>query len=554
MLRYLFLLSFITIPLLTFGQDGEDPSTLLPDIDPQDIEIRGDFSARFPGLTRQPILGFNPKPRVFQMDPDRMPYIESAEEIKSSLPPSDLEQVLSLPRERIYYPEQGEFFGRLGYGNQDSPEARLFGETALSENSLFAGDLNFLSSDNYIDGQQSSFRYLDGRSDWIYRKNNNRVQLGLTGRSDFNYAVPGSVNPTNLNNSRKDYQQIGTHASYRHMNNAYNGLDVEGSFNFFQVENTATTTFSDEQYGSLGVKRYWDGSRIEELFSIELNGEGGSYNTFEAEGLSWYILNASGFYKRNLRKSNFKAGLDIFHAYDDIDEPVSLFIFPNLNFQYTGLKGGDIEITVKSFLENPGLEGVHNENRQLLINPMIKNEQGLMFKADAQYDVFKGARVFGGLNYIGYGSYSYYLFDDNGYSLNYDDDTNIFEASAGFSYDFIPQFLNFYTDVTWRSSNTSEDQPVPFLESFNSTASIYSNPFGKLFLRAWTEYRGSRPINFTEENADGYFLVGAQVDFQITDNFGAYIKGLNLLNQDYEIWQGYQERPAQVYGGLTLHF
>ncbi len=41
-------------------QQQDTESSMLPEIDPQDIEIRSQFEARFPGLRRQPILGFDP--------------------------------------------------------------------------------------------------------------------------------------------------------------------------------------------------------------------------------------------------------------------------------------------------------------------------------------------------------------------------------------------------------------------------------------------------------------------------------------------------------------
>lgn len=61
-------------------------SSLLPEINPQDIEIRSEYKAQFPGVRRQPILGFKPRARVFQLDPNRMPYMESVEEVIMNLP------------------------------------------------------------------------------------------------------------------------------------------------------------------------------------------------------------------------------------------------------------------------------------------------------------------------------------------------------------------------------------------------------------------------------------------------------------------------------------
>ena len=57
----LFTIFFITMH--AWAQSGSNAqNTLLPEINPQDIEIRSEFRAKFSGLRRQPILGFDPKP------------------------------------------------------------------------------------------------------------------------------------------------------------------------------------------------------------------------------------------------------------------------------------------------------------------------------------------------------------------------------------------------------------------------------------------------------------------------------------------------------------
>ena len=53
-------LFFLISGVDAFAQTGSTQNSLLPEIDPQDIEIRSEFRARFPGIRRQPILGFNP--------------------------------------------------------------------------------------------------------------------------------------------------------------------------------------------------------------------------------------------------------------------------------------------------------------------------------------------------------------------------------------------------------------------------------------------------------------------------------------------------------------
>ncbi|HBD42772.1 MAG TPA: hypothetical protein DC011_03605, partial [Bacteroidetes bacterium] len=68
------------------GSESRGESSLLPEINPQDIEIRSEYKAQFPGVRRQPILGFKPRARVFQLDPNRMPYMESVDEVIMNLP------------------------------------------------------------------------------------------------------------------------------------------------------------------------------------------------------------------------------------------------------------------------------------------------------------------------------------------------------------------------------------------------------------------------------------------------------------------------------------
>jgi outer membrane cobalamin receptor len=49
-------------------------------------------------------------------------------------------------------------------------------------------------------------------------------------------------------------------------------------------------------------------------------------------------------------------------------------------------------------------------------------------------------------------------------------------------------------------------------------------------------------------------LLNAGAEYQINETFGVYAKLLNILGQDYEIWNGYTERPFQMFGGLTVKF
>ena len=53
---------------------AQDPA--LPNLAPQVVEITGDLSISFPSLSRQPLAGFNPPPRVPDIPASRIPYID----------------------------------------------------------------------------------------------------------------------------------------------------------------------------------------------------------------------------------------------------------------------------------------------------------------------------------------------------------------------------------------------------------------------------------------------------------------------------------------------
>jgi len=56
------------------AQDAVPP--VLPDLAPRDVEIRGQLEISFPSLQRQPLIGFNPPPRVPEIPPSRRPVME----------------------------------------------------------------------------------------------------------------------------------------------------------------------------------------------------------------------------------------------------------------------------------------------------------------------------------------------------------------------------------------------------------------------------------------------------------------------------------------------
>lgn len=72
------------------AQDPTPPTPVLPDLAPREVEIRGELEIAFPSLQRQPLVGFNPPPRVIEIADDRQPFVEDYKQATEDLPPSPL--------------------------------------------------------------------------------------------------------------------------------------------------------------------------------------------------------------------------------------------------------------------------------------------------------------------------------------------------------------------------------------------------------------------------------------------------------------------------------
>lgn len=80
----LLLLSWTSTSVL--AQDNPERDPQLPEIAPQEIEIRGQFEVGFPSLQRQPLRGFAAPATVPVLPPDRLPFTEPYKQERSELP------------------------------------------------------------------------------------------------------------------------------------------------------------------------------------------------------------------------------------------------------------------------------------------------------------------------------------------------------------------------------------------------------------------------------------------------------------------------------------
>ncbi len=105
------------------GQQVDDQGQpVLPDLAPREVEIRGQLQISFPSLRRQPLVGFNPPPRVPEIPLDRRPLIEPYRDAGASVNRTQLKKpdppgVASLSGAEPFWAEAelsaGRYFSRL---------------------------------------------------------------------------------------------------------------------------------------------------------------------------------------------------------------------------------------------------------------------------------------------------------------------------------------------------------------------------------------------------------------------------------------------------------
>lgn len=548
------------------GQDSQDAEeSLLPDIDPQDIEIRSNYRARFPGLRRQPILGFTPGSRVFQVDPDRLPFLEDYEEIAAQLPVDELSRPEAPEYVFFPYSDSGNGYGRIGLGSFVTPEADLYLNRQVGDNQWLSGSLNHTSGEGHLD-QNSSFRFLDSEAAYRGKIGSNSV-LGasVAVSSDFNYlplldhaSLDDFYNP-----GQKSYSGLHAGSQFKRYRNSVEHFSagIETSYNSISLAEESFNLASEllEWDVSADAGYTWAGGNIDEVYLLNADLQTGGYEFDDGGRQSWHLVGASGSYQRLFNyRTKLDAAIGLYHASDAFGDGV--YVAPEISLDHYASDFFTFSASVEGKPEYSGQISHHRENRFLLPDNHLRHSYNL--KATAQFilEPIANNKIRAGVSYLNGDNYAVYRRDDlaianetiqGHYRIHYEDVT-IPRVFAGINVDLIRERLWFDVDGFYQNPRISDEQNIPFTEEFGLQGAITIRPVDRLQFEAWGEYTGSRETD-AGTVLDPFLQLGTKLEMKVADKVGVYGKILNLLNQEYEIWEGFTERPFQVYAGITLH-
>lgn len=551
-------------PAVAQSEGNEQEGSLLPDINPQDIEIRSEFQARFPGLRRQPILGFNPKPRVFRVDPNRMPFMESREDAVAGIEITELDRPEPPLRRLLSTPDRKNTYLRVGGGSYYSPELDFYLLNRLNDQNLISSSVHLRASDGHLEEQQGEFRYIDANVQYVNKLQDDlKLSVDVGALSDYNNMFQLGDVMQNMETADKGYLGAGGSFEIEKIRNSLEGWKFSAGGNLFSVDLNAENTGLNGEINELAYhasfSKYWAGSHLHETFDITGSVDGGSYESTDNGAEQWIDAKASLEYRRLLNFStqiNGKGSIE--YISDAFSEKV--YLVPEIEVKHN-LRDA-IVITGNAYAK-PEIQSVqehHQYNRFLNTETQIKHAYKIGAGGEISFQPIEGNRLFGGIGFDYVRDYAFYQrtvlpsFSNEllgFYNVNYGDAT-VFQIYAGITQQLVPEKFWFDAKIYGRNPSLNDGGKIPFEERLGLEGSLSLKPFEKLTLNSWAEYIGKRADPHSEDDLSSFALVNGGAEYQINEKFGVYAKVLNILGQKYEIWNGYQERPFQVFGGLTL--
>ena len=184
---------------------------------------------------------------------------------------------------------------------------------------------------------------------------------------------------------------------------------------------------------------------------------------------------------------------------------------------------------------------------------------------EAAIKYYRGSKIHGGVTYSNTQDYRYFVpgsevtlpgqaaLDANSYRVAYRNATN-FKLFAGITHQLLPERFWVSGQAYIQNPELNNGDKIPFEENWGVNASLSFKPVDPVTIKGWANFTGERETGIDDGTLDEFLLIGGQLDIEIVENFGAYLKLVNITDQSYQVWQGYPERPFQVYGGLTLKF
>ncbi len=559
------------------AQDQEE-APALPDIAPRTVEIRGQLEINFPALERQPLVGFNPPPRIIDLT-NRLPYMEPYRISAAELPASPLQ-----PPERLHIGQSGiprrtgQIEARAGSYLLRHVDARL--EHTIQPELAVSGRLVYRGHDghqpfDFEPDAHSSTDYIEGGADFRFQARGLRGGVGMEGLHSA-YDLFGAAG-TRQTQSMRDWplrkgQQLRA-TTWLHTNEdapivGSAQLTLDGASYDTNICRDNAANCSDDDF-SRNLRTFGASGSVEVPFNLTsiladaefmMSGQdraavaGTDIMTVDA-GLGGRIVTRNGV--------TVSAIARILHENSSTPEVdrSTIYVSPEVRIDVFPVTGVQIFAENKPSVSHPSLAEIHRENPYIVAQPLLRPEVRTV-DARAGVRLYQGpATIDVGVGYMQAPVYRYfeyaprYPYAEGFSSVNYGE-ANILTVGGEASFAFRDR-MTATLGLEWRNGRLSEDDgdvDIPNVSPITGRA-MFAVPLldNRITLSATGRYESARYRDRLETRELGdYFAVDVSGVYRINPVIGIVLAVENISGGHLERWDRYPQPPTLISGGMRI--
>lgn len=574
--------NFLIILSLSIGLQAQstkisNTQSLLPDINPQDIEIRGVFKASFPGIRRQPILGFNPKPRVYRIDPNRLPFMEDDRTAAVQLPIQALRQSVRQPSLPAKSTNTQNGYAKLGGANFLTAYTEAAYKIPLNKKTeldLFGYYLNtggHLETPIKSDFDQRDFQLSLGHSLSTARK----IRFFANYNGGYNYQPVSSLASTqakkNVNNYSVgiNHQAIFNPVTHSNLALSFNQFDMAlGNQIVSQnvVENSLAFNFSLAKAAN----------KPEQTYGLVVAGQAATYQGIFSSDLynqDWMNFRAKISRKKRLNDQStllIEAGAVYFQDYLTDNG-----ILPTVGLSVKRALSDGFSIAFRSSydVENTTMRELQSQNPFIGYEQNLPNTKHFETGIALRIQPASATQISADFKYHIYRDFSFFttntatLSSLNTFRNTVEDEAQIPELSFQLKQYAFGQrmaitawYLIRQPELGDSGNNTLSRLPanIPQTEAWAELSYQWLQK-----IQVWTRLqqtgeRYSAVVQTEQEKADfsldAYTLLHFGANYQFAEKMRAGLQLLNILDKQYQHWEGFTERGLELRLQVQLNF
>ena len=580
------------IPERLAAQANDTTQTILPDLSPREVEIRGQLEISFPSLRRQPLIGFNPPPRVPELPENYRPFIEDYKLSGTDIPTNqagqfDPPEVLPLGSVN---PTVGELETSAGRYLARHVRARL--STALTPNAALYGNVDYEGSEGYTpdDNEDDLRNPYDGlRATLGFQSVSPRVGLGVELKGGFNsYTLFGTnfLQSGALSSSIVLPDRNGLFGNADFWVRSYNQSSMDSEFRIGFSSSRYQTDVFDSALNALPRLNQQE-QRLHGLFDIDVPFSLGSF------------LVSTNFSTSGIDLSTPTAGIDDFGLFEFKNYYVSAGSGFRLDFtrslsvtlagRYLGtsfVENGTVQnrsfMTAEAgidlypssgltfFLHNkPGIDrnsmwDVFEKSPYVIDQPTLQSTLRPI-DAEAGFSFFKGVlNLSAKVGFIQTPNYIFfeaipeepitgYDYRRGVFSVNYDD-AEVYHADGAVSLS-LSSGLHLKFGLSVREAElTDNNEEIPYFSPFLSENMVsYAFANDQMLVQVIGTFHSSRYTSRdATEEIPGYIDMDFLYTYMLHSGLGLVVRMDNILGDSVEYWEHYSESPFTLSAGLRV--